>query len=408
VISRSNDVTPKEILINMFTKNNVHLQYISFKHTVNMYRTTSLFITACFLLGLIQAQESDPKIQFDKMLHDFGTVQQNDPTETVFAFTNVSDEPVKLTRVKASCGCTTPSYTQEAVAPGETGEINVKYNSARVGAFNKSVSVYYDSVLQPIVLRIRGTVDKPAEAVIYNHTVGGLAMDKIQADIPDLKRNQTYKNEFNIKNISPVKINFTEKFDKPEPFDVTISPTSLTPGQTATVTINTIGEKWGQGGEFSETITLYTDEAEQAAKSFTITGKAEPSAEEMATAPSIEFEKTAYDGGKAIEGEKITYAYKFTNTGKSDLKIESVKASCGCTASAPKDEIISPGQASEIVATFNSQGRIGKQSKSITVRTNDPEQPVVKLYLTVEVERDPFQVGSDEGAPINGSGSNRR
>jgi len=382
------------------------LQYISRINTLIMHRKAYLILTMlAFVCFTATAQDKGPKIEFDKMIHDFGTVQQNDPTQTVFSFTNVSDEPVKLSRVKASCGCTTPSYTKEAIAPGQTGEINVRYNSARIGAFNKSVTVYYDSAATPVVLRIRGKVEKPADQISYHHTMGGIAFDKINFNIPDLQRDQMYSEAFNIKNISPVEITFTEEMDVPGMFNVNIQQTKLAPGQTSKIILTAIGERWDQGGSFSKELTLNTDETQNAAKTLTITGNAAYSAAEKDKMPHIEFESLAYDGGTAIEGEKITYAYQFTNTGKSDLKIESVKASCGCTATAPKDEIIKPGESSEIVATFNSQGRVGQQRKTITVRTNDPDQPVVQLKLQVKVERDPFKVGHEGPAATQpGSG----
>ena len=353
-------------------------------------RSYLLLAVMVFVSAFGFAQESNHKISFDKDVHEFGNVKQHDPTQTVFTFTNTSDAEVKLGQVKASCGCTTPSYTTEAVKPGETGTINVKYNSARVGAFNKSITVYYDGGETPIVLRIKGKVEAGEPAVNYAHTLGGIAIDKVAHTYADVKRDQAYTQEFNVKNISPIKIAFTEKVEKSEAVDLQVTPVELTPGQTGKVILTLNGEKLEKGGEFSETITLYTDEEEDAAKAFTLTGKAEFSADEMSMQPNIEFAQTKYEGGTAIEGEKITYTYQFTNTGQADLEITDVKASCGCTASAPKDKVVKPGASSEIVATFNSKGRTGTQRKTITVRTNDPDQPVVQLSLQVQVDKDPF------------------
>ena len=117
------------------------------------------------------------------------------------------------------------------------------------------------------------------------------------------------------------------------------------------------------------------------------------SEEDLAKLPNIEFETLEYDAGKVLEGEKVNYAFKFTNSGSDPLELKSVKASCGCTATAPKDMVIAGGATSEIVATFDSRGRKGAQTKTITVRSNDPDQATVILRLKVEVERDPFHVG---------------
>ena len=89
---------------------------------------TSLFVLALLALT-VQAQEPGHQIKFEKTTHDFGTLDQGAPCATTFKFANTSDAPIKLTNVKASCGCTTPNWPREAIAPGQTSEIKVTYDS---------------------------------------------------------------------------------------------------------------------------------------------------------------------------------------------------------------------------------------------------------------------------------------
>jgi hypothetical protein len=86
--------------------------------------------------------------------------------------------------------------------------------------------------------------------------------------------------------------------------------------------------------------------------------------------PEITFENTIHDFGKVIQGEIVTYAYKFTNTGKKDLLIANVSASCGCTATKYPKQPIAPGESDYIKVTFNSSGRKGFQNKSVNVSAN--------------------------------------
>jgi hypothetical protein len=86
--------------------------------------------------------------------------------------------------------------------------------------------------------------------------------------------------------------------------------------------------------------------------------------------PEIEFEEDFHDFGKIIQGEIVTYAFKFKNTGKSDLLISRVSTSCGCTASEYPREPIKPGEEGNIKITFNSRGRIGVQRKTATILSN--------------------------------------
>lgn len=81
------------------------------------------------------------KIKFTKLEHDFGNLAQGKPVTYDFEFTNVGNEPIILENVKASCGCTTPTWTKEPVMPQKKGTIKAQYNMAREGAFRKSITV---------------------------------------------------------------------------------------------------------------------------------------------------------------------------------------------------------------------------------------------------------------------------
>jgi len=99
-----------------------------------------------------------PVAKFDQMVHSFGEIPQSTPVTTKFVITNDGNEPLIIASAKASCGCTTPSYTQDPVLPGKTAEITVTYNAAVLGDFNKTVTVKTNAGDQPVVLRIDGKV----------------------------------------------------------------------------------------------------------------------------------------------------------------------------------------------------------------------------------------------------------
>lgn len=83
-----------------------------------------------------------PKFQFEESTHDFGTITEGDVVEHTFEFTNTGEAPLIIQSASASCGCTVPSYPRTPVAPGETGEIQVKFNSSnKPGIQNKTVSL---------------------------------------------------------------------------------------------------------------------------------------------------------------------------------------------------------------------------------------------------------------------------
>ncbi len=140
-----------------------------------------LLIGAFAFLGLIlnlNAQDQTPPadskaiINFDKTSHDFGKVNEGQIARYEFKFTNTGTEPLTLTKVQASCGCTTPSWPKTPIAVGASGVIVVEFNSAgREGSFTKFVTVESNGGNQ--TLSITGLVvklpEQPKSPVIINN-----------------------------------------------------------------------------------------------------------------------------------------------------------------------------------------------------------------------------------------------
>ena len=141
---------------------------------------TSVFALASIGTAQVEGDANQPastetapattsSIEFAELNHDFGNIIEGELASFEFKFTNTGTSPIKLTNVRASCGCTTPVWTKEEVAPGETGVITAQYNSkGRVGTFHKSITV--NSTGGNVALTIKGVVisepEKPKSPVI--------------------------------------------------------------------------------------------------------------------------------------------------------------------------------------------------------------------------------------------------
>jgi len=100
--------------------------------------------------------------------------------------------------------------------------------------------------------------------------------------------------------------------------------------------------------------------------------------------PIIEFVKNEHDFGQVLQGEIVSYSFRFTNTGNADLIITNVSTSCGCTASEYPVDAIKPGETKKIKAIFDSENRSGFQNKRITVLTNaTPAKSILKIKANV-------------------------
>ena len=100
--------------------------------------------------------------------------------------------------------------------------------------------------------------------------------------------------------------------------------------------------------------------------------------------PQITFNTTEHDFGKVIQGEMVSYAFKFTNTGNADLVIANISTSCGCTATEYPKDPVPRGKEDFIKVRFDSRSKRGFQHKTITVATNtQPSNTVLTIKALV-------------------------
>ncbi|MCX7605786.1 MAG: DUF1573 domain-containing protein [Bacteroidia bacterium] len=360
--------------------------------------------TALVLFSLTFAQ-----VTFDKIEHDFGEIVEGPPAIHTFTFRNTGDKPVKLTSVKASCGCTTPSWTQEEIAPGGSGTVQAAYDTkGRPGNFIKTITVQHSASETPIVLTIKGVVKASTQPQDkYSEIDGSLAWAKRRESFGMVKSTESPTLTFEVKNIGQSPVEFIEVLESKPMFKFTFSPKILAPGQEGKLAITLDGKAarsagWKHQSGFYEVLKIRTSDPVSAEKQLVVNGSYEIvySAEELAKAPKAVFPVTEFDGGEVLEGQTVEYRFVIRNEGKSDLTIESVKASCGCTAVEPTEKVLKPGQSTEIVARFDSRGRLGQQHKTITVETNDPVNGRAILHLKANVVAAAgFGIGGS--APVN-------
>ena len=125
-----------------------------------------------FLLALVAMtkigfgqQAASPAVTADNavfewvsQLHDFGKIKQGVPVSHEFKFTNKGKVPLIIANVQASCGCTTPDWTKDAIPPGQQGFIKATFNAASPGVFDKTVTVTANVENGSVQLKIKGEV----------------------------------------------------------------------------------------------------------------------------------------------------------------------------------------------------------------------------------------------------------
>ena len=117
-----------------------------------------LSIITLFICFLTFSQEKKAKIKFEENLIDYGEVEYDSDGKRTFKFTNIGEAPLVFNRISSSCGCTVPKKPDQPINPGDSAEIEVEYDTKRIGVFIKAISVSSNAVNSNVVLRIKGEV----------------------------------------------------------------------------------------------------------------------------------------------------------------------------------------------------------------------------------------------------------
>ncbi len=337
----------------------------------------------------IFGQTVEPTISFDKETHDFGNIREEDGKARYdFQFTNTGGKPLIINQVKASCGCTSPDWSKEPILPGKRGFVSATYDPMnRPGPFNKSLTVVSNATNPNMVLFIKGDVTaKPVTMEdTYRFSMGDIRMVSNNVSFAQILKGKTATQEVEIINVSqnPVRISFNKV---PNYLVLKAVPEVLKPEEKGKIIVTYNSELKNEWGFVVDRVDVMLNDQFNTTNRLTVSATIEEdfatwTPEQIANAPSISFDNNTFDFKEIKQGEKVEHVFTITNQGKSDLIIRNVKASCGCTAVSPVDDVIKPGSSTTMKVIFNSTGKIGAQNKTITIISNDPQKSRSILWV---------------------------
>ncbi len=352
-----------------------------------------MLVIAMFAISVLSnAQEA--QIKFEKTEHDFGEIAElGGAKEYIFKFTNAGNKPLIIQAVNTSCGCTTPTWTMEPVAPGKVGMITVVFNPRnRPGEFRKSISIVSNSKDQNTTLYIKGKVNKRELTIEqqYPRQIGDLRAKSNYVKIGDVKTTEIKQATLAVVNPSdkPVEVEFKNTNKE---ISITIEPKVLQPNERAEITVSYDGSKTNNYGSMIERVYILKDGKADYRNSIGISANIIEdfsflSEKELAEAPNVSFETLSHDFGRIKEGDKVKHAFNLTNSGKSNLIIRKIKSTCGCTVLKTDKKIVVPGETIPLLVEFDSKGKLGRQTKTITVITNAPEAQQTTLRISATID----------------------
>ena len=119
-----------------------------------------LFLFIAMNSSFIFSQEVGAKIKFESLEINYGEISKGDNGVRIFKFTNIGSKPLIINKVYSSCGCTIPKKPSSPIDPGQDDEIQVKYDTNRVGPIRKTITVLSNAINSPTIsLKITGNVE---------------------------------------------------------------------------------------------------------------------------------------------------------------------------------------------------------------------------------------------------------
>lgn len=359
-----------------------------------MMRSKLLFL--CFLYGTCSFAQVAKPLQFREEIFDFGSVkEQAGPVTHEFSFINNSSRPIKILNVQASCGCTTPDWSKEPVAPGKSGFIQASFNpTGRPGYFNKSLTVTTDFDANPILLQIKGqvAVEGEVESIQFQASNGNLKLKSGSFNLGKVFiKDEFTVRDFQVLNSGSKAITFSGKYVGPAYIKIDVQPKTLQPGEKGNIKVSYNGKIKGKYGFQSDNVEILTDDELNSTKSFSIYATLEDefpqlTADELAKAPQLRMQYSTLDFGRLKPNTASVREIQLYNTGKKELDIKSLQGNCTCVTASAEKTSIKPGESSAITISLNPQDRKGSLQKALTIYSNDPQNPVQRITFSGYVE----------------------
>lgn len=346
--------------------------------------------------NFVEQQES-ASIKFDTQNWNFGDVEESGGNVThIFTFTNISQRPVVVLDVSASCGCTSPSFSRKPVMPGAKGEISVVFDPInRPGKFSKGVSVRLSSN-ERVSLNIEGNVIPRERSVdeLYPFEVGaGLRLDSNFHAFSYLGRGDEAKATIVIYNTSDKDASIELRPTKSSGLLRVEAPQRVKAQALDKITLTyKVEEGSDRYGMLDDVFTVVVNGKESRTLISThaiAVDKFLPIVDDMTT-PSCELSKNFIKFGELKHGSRIEdSSVELVNDGEVELVVRAVEwKSSALTCSLKAGDKLKAGEKRKIRFAYDSStSDYGVWVDRVSIITNDPERPMLTLRITAIVEQ---------------------
>lgn len=354
---------------------------------------TYLLLVSCIALPTRAAAQERSTMRFEQDTWDFGRIRELDgPVEHTFTFTNTGRQPFVIEKVAVSCGCTTPVFSKDPVRPGQSGTITVRYDpTERPGEFSHDIHIGSRRGKNKNVIHIRGEVIPRPRSVEedYPFTLAdGLRISLLSLNFGTIRQGETKSLTVGYVNNSLIPITLGTETEPQRSFMYVDAPATIAPGERGEITVAYDLRDQTFYGRCSDRIYLTVNgKQELIPLSTTFTAIDSREGVDLRSAPGVLISPMFHDFGQVRRGEMMQLTLEIVNDGHKPLIVRWVHPRTGVTTTLREGLTVQPGDAVEFTATIDTTvlGR-GVNTKSITVITNDPLNPVREIRFAATMK----------------------
>lgn len=339
---------------------------------------------------------AEPEVKFVTETHDFGAFDERDGTVSCdFLFVNVGDEPLVIVAARSTCGCTTPYYTKEAVEPGDTGVVTVKYNpTGRPGRFGKKVYVDFNTEVPRHTLLVKGSVVGSSNTLRGRYPVDAGAVKLRNSSIlfGEVAQGRTKSSTLELYNATTDTIAPTWT-DLPKGLTYTTPTPRVAPGEQAVYTFYFRPEGKEMYGTYTDTLTLHpTPEAEPV--TIDMVALIEEDFSQLTPgqrrdAPHIEIVERMVDFGIVDPADGlITGKFTIRNTGKNPLLLRRIYTTDNGVILTSSTDKVKKGKTATVTVTVDP---LALPSEIINARvsivSNDPDNSTTVIRAVGQLKQ---------------------
>lgn len=367
---------------------------LSFRHIIYLIGFLLIEATLAF------AQEKT-QIGVDSQVFDFGTIEEAKGLAShVFTIENQGDNPLVITRVTASCGCTRPEWTKDPIAAGKSGVVKVTYNpKGRPGPFYKTITIFSNADKSRYNLAIKGNVTpKPkTPAITYPYAIGNLKLHTKNVLFNNLRQNETLGEKINIRNEGETSMEISLG-KLPHYVTAEVKPVKLDPNEEGVITFLINGREIKHKGRLRLDVPMEVKEIgnnKPVGENLILAANmiddfSKMSAKEKEKGAIIHISGSLLDFGQVSSSRnkipfvnnRVTGTVDITNQGKSDLIIHSFTSDNETISISRGKKVIKPGETTTYKVSIRPKDVKVRLEALVNIICNDPNGPVRLLKVT--------------------------